>query len=700
MWNSLADVRLQWQRALGLIRRGATSLRTRGWQPTWQRVLRQFQRVPLAQRAALYLPAARPFAPFAVPYCEVPQASIIIPVFNQATHTLTCLRALAAHVSAASIEVVVVDDGSTDETGQWLGQVQGLRYRRRDCNGGFIAACNEGAAMARGEFLIFLNNDTVPQPGWLDALLRTFDSQPDAGLVGAQLLYPDGRLQEAGGVVFCDGSAWNYGRFESPEHPRFASLRDAHYCSGAAIAVPKALFESVGDFDTRYSPAYYEDTDLAFAIRAVGKRVLYQPAARVVHLEGITSGTDIGSGIKAYQARNRSIFRDKWKDALVNHPATGQEPTPALLHAAQRQVLIIDAMTPQPDRDSASLRLVNLIKLIRHEGAHVVFVETALHDRGAYTDALRLLGVEVWCRPFVSSLPAWLSVHGPRFDVVMLCRYHLACEMGDSVRRFAPRASVVLDTVDLHYVREARGAELGNSATLLRSAARTRALELGAIVASSVTVVVSEVERELLRRDAPASRVEVISNLHEAVASRAGFSERHDLVFVGGFRHPPNVDAVLWFALEVMPLVRAALPGVSLHCVGSDPPPSILALAAQPGIVVHGHVPDIEPFMRGARVALAPLRYGAGVKGKINLSMAHGQPVVATSCAIEGMHLRHGVDVLLADDPRTFCDAIVALYSDPALWERLSTSGRDNVTQYFSMDAARDVVRRVFMAHP
>jgi glycosyltransferase involved in cell wall biosynthesis len=148
---------------------------------------------------------------------------------------------------------------------------------------------------------------------------------------------------------------------------------------------------------------------------------------------------------------------------------------------------------------------------------------------------------------------------------------------------------------------------------------------------------------------------------------------------------------------EAFPLIRARLPEVRFHCIGSDTPAEIAALAAQPGVVVHGHVPDIDPYMDGARISLAPLRYGAGVKGKVNLSMAHGQPVVATGCAVEGMHLRDGEDVLVADDPQAFADAVVRLYTDAALWQRLADNGIANVERHFSLDAARDVVRRVLL---
>ena len=693
---SLADVRFQWQRALGLIRRGMTSLRARGWQATWQRVKRQLRRAPAAARAKLYFPAEAPFAPFAVPDSDRPRASIIVPVYNQVAHTLTCLRALAEHPPLAACEILVIDDGSSDQTETWMTQVAGLHFHRRAQNGGFIAACNDGAARARGEVLVFLNNDTVPQPGWLDALLDTFRDQPDAGLVGAQLLYPDGRLQEAGGVVFSDGSAWNYGRFESPEDPRYASLREADYCSGAAIAIPRVLFESLDGFDTRYAPAYYEDTDLAFAVRAAGKRVLYQPAARVVHLEGITSGTDPSQGAKAYQVRNRGFFESKWRDALAAFPAPGTLPTPATLHAHQRQILIVDEAIPLPDRDSGSLRLFNLMRMLRQEHAHVVFMATEHAPEERPLHDLRALGIEVWYPSLFSSAPAWLAEHGERFSAILACRYYLAGKVMPLARKFSPQARFVLDTIDLHYLRESRAAALAANEALAKAALQTRRRELAVIAGADLTLVVSETEREVLAADAPASKVEVLSNLHEVAGPGLPFAQRQDLVFVGGFRHTPNVDAVRWFVQEVFPLLRRNLPAVVFHCIGGDVPDSIAALA-QEGVVVHGHVPNLDPAMNGMRIAVAPLRFGAGVKGKINLSMAHGQPVVATRCAVEGMHLQDGVDVLVADDAQGFADAVERLYGDEALWNRLSRNGLENVARHFSLDAARDVVRRVFL---
>ena len=693
---SLDDARLLAVRMLGLARRGLASLRTRGWRHSWERVRLQLANPATPLQRPLLAADDRPFAPFAVPADGAPRASIVIPVHGQWPRTLACLRALAAHPPQCTVEVVVVDDASPDDSARQLAQVAGLRAVSRAANGGFIAACNDGAAAARGEFLVFLNNDTVPQPGWLDALLDTFARFPGTGLAGAQLLYPDGRLQEAGGVVFADGSAWNLGRFESPDDPRFGYVREADYVSGAALAIPRALFARIGGFDTRYAPAYYEDTDLAFAVRDAGLRVRYQPASRVVHDEGATAGTDTGSGMKAHQVRNRGVFAAHRADALAGQLPAGTVPTPALLHRHQRQVLVVDATTPRPDRDSASLRLVNLMRLLRDEGAHVVFLPADLAHAGAYTEALQALGIEAWYAPFAKRLPAWMRAQGPRFDAAMLSRHYVARELLPLLRAHAPRARVVFDSVDLHFVREQRSAELAGDATLARGAARTRALELDVVARSDLTTVVSPDEAAVLAREAPDARVEVLSNVHTLAGAGLPFAQRRDLVFVGGFRHPPNTDGVRWFCEEVFPLVRARLPDVRFHCIGDGPPPEIQALAQREGVIVHGHVPDIAPYMDGCRIAVAPLRYGAGVKGKINLSMAHGQPVVATAIAAEGMSLRDGHDVLLADDAAGFADAVVRLYGDATLWIALSLHGHENIARYLSMDAARGAIRRIF----
>jgi len=399
-----------------------------------------------------------------------------------------------------------------------------------------------------------------------------------------------------------------------------------------------------------------------------------------------------------HQVRNQQVFAAKWASTLADLPPAGSVPSPALLHRHRRQVLILDEAVPRPERDSGSLRQFNLIRLLLQEGLHVVFVPTRREHAGSATEALQRLGVEVWYAPFLQQLGPWLREHGTRFAVVMMVRHHLAQECLPLVERYAPQARRVFDTVDLHYLRERRGAEVANAPALLRAAERTRDNELAVMQRCHVTVLVSAAERAQLRVDAPDVQVELISNLHEVAGAGAPFDARRDLVFVGGFGHPPNLDAMQWFIGDVFARIRAELPEVQFHCIGAGAPDALVSLAqTQPGVRLHGFVEDITPYMDGCRIAVAPLRFGAGVKGKINLSMAHGQPVVGTTCAVEGMHVEHGVDALVADDAADFAAAVVRLYRDAVLWERLSAAGLRNVETHFSLDAARASVRRTFL---
>lgn len=669
------------------------SLRSRGLLGTLRHAFRRRAVIApsLAPTAAAAAPASTAL-PERMPRAEQPLTSIIIPVYGKLPYTAACLRALASDPELPSCEVIVVDDASPDGSAEALARVEGLRLLRQPENRGFIAACNAGAEIARGQFLVFLNNDTEPRPGWLKALLATFANWPDCGLAGAKLIYPDGRLQEAGGIVFADASGWNYGRFGDPADPRYNYLREVDYCSGAAIAIRRDLFERLGGFDSRYAPAYYEDTDLAFKVREAGLKVYYQPRSEVIHHEGITSGTDLSAGTKRYQRLNQEKFRARWQEALARQPAPGSDPERAREHRVRHRILFIDATVPTPDQDSGSLRLFNLMRIARELGCKVSFIADNRRYEGPYTEALQALGIEAWYAPFAQDPVAFLESQGPLFDSVWISRHYVASAWLPLVRRYAPKAKVLFDTVDLHFLREQRLAELSGDEALARAAERTRQAELGSMRAADLTVVVSPFERELLAQEAPEITVAVISNVHQLRGRRCGFGERAGLLFVGGFQHPPNVDAAKWLVEDIFPRVQHALPEVELHLVGSKAPPEVIALGQRPGVRFHGYVPEIEPLLDRCRVALAPLRYGAGVKGKINQAMASGLPVVATPIAAEGMGLRDGVDVLIADDAERFAEAILRLYRDEALWLTLSEAGLANVEAHFSFAAARSAL--------
>jgi GT2 family glycosyltransferase/glycosyltransferase involved in cell wall biosynthesis len=688
-----------WQYRLASLRMLATralaSLRRRGLLPTlriaWRRlrpgVRARFPLVLLGDVASA--PAPR-FSD-----STKPTASIVVPMYDQAAATLRCLHALARSGDACRFELILVDDASGEEAAKELARIAGLRYLRNASNLGFVDSCNAGAAIARGEFLVFLNNDTEVQPGWLDALLRTFRDFPDTGLAGSMLVYPDGRLQEAGGLVYSDGSAGNYGRFADPAHPAFGFVRATGYCSGAALALPRALFESLGGFAAEFRPGYYEDTDLAMRVRERGLAVRYQPASVVVHHEGLSAGTDTGSGMKAYQEINRGKFVQRWQAVLSSaHPPPprgdeGEVAMSCLASHGRRRILVVDAAVPSPRRDSGSVRMRALMRELVAAGCAVAFTDQFGEYADEDTRALQREGIEAWWEPWRGGLSHWLRQHGRRFDAVVVSRHYVLSPLLPLLRRYAPQAQLVFDTVDLHFLREQREAGHAEDAASAQAAERTLAAELALVAESDLTWVVSEVERERLHALAPRAKVAVVSNIHEAVHGTPGFGARSDLLFVGGFAHPPNVDAVRWLAGEILPRLRERLPALRLHVVGGGAPADILALANTPGLVLHGQLDALEPLLDDCRLSVAPLRYGAGVKGKVNQAMARGLPVVATSLAAEGMRLQDGREFLLADDAQAFVDAVVRAYQDEALWLRLREGGYANIERWFSPAVAR-----------
>ena len=626
---------------------------------------------------------------------ERPVVSIIIPVFNKVELTRNCLDSLHRHEAAFPFEVLVVDDGSTDDTPAVAQEMPWVRYFPQEQNRGFGAACNFGANEAKGEFLVFLNNDTTVCDGWLNALRETFDHWPGAGLVGSKLVLMDGTLQECGSLLFRDGSAANYGRGGDPRDPRYCYARETDYVSGAAIMIRNDLFHELNGFDDIYEPAYYEDTDLALRVGEMGLQVVVNPHAEVHHLEGGTAGTDRTKDIKRYQVINQGKFLERWKDVLSRFPV---RPTgsPGLRKSGPR-VLVVDWIIPRPDRDSASLRMAGILGALRRIDCRVTVAARDLNCGEGYELPLEQIGIEVLRRPYSETLDHYLKEEGGSFDYVILSRRDTAEIHIRSIERYCSNAKIVFDTCDLHFVREGRQAALGQSDASKQELDRMKALELDLISRSDTALVVSPQEREVLNDLLPKQDVRIVSNILDVRPTARPFSERSGLLFIGWFRHTPNVDGVLWFVRDVLPeLVRRGLEPV-FDVVGSDPPAELLALESEQ-IRIHGFVRDVEPLFDSCRLSVAPLRYGAGVKGKITQSMALGVPCVTTSVGAEGLLVEDGVHCLVADEPAAFASRIHEACQSEELWTTLRDQGLRNIEANFSPKVAEAALRDLIQA--
>lgn len=627
-----------------------------------------------------------------------PVISVVIPVFNKFSYTFNCLSSIRDVLadSDLKVETIVVDDHSTDYTLKMLSQVKGIRVLTNPKNLGFIDSCNNGAASARGQYLLFLNNDTLLRPRCFEELLLTFQNKADAGLVGAKLLYPDGRLQEAGGIIWNDASGWNYGRLEDPEKPEYCYLREVDYCSGACIMVRRELFNQLGGFDTRFRPAYYEDCDLAFQIRQAGYRVYYQPLAQVTHFEGVTSGTDVSSNVKSYQLINQQKLREKWSEVLRHQGESGVNPYATKERQVAKRILFLDACVLTPDQDAGSVMVFNHLKTFQLLGYKVTFAPDNLQRAEGYTANMQRIGIECLYWPQTRSIKSHLEEHGQEYDLVFMTRADVAAKHGDDVKVHCPRARIIFNTIDLHFVREQRWAELEKNSELAEKALKRKELELSIAAKSDCTLVVSSYEQEILLRENPRLNVSVVPLTVEMPGRQTDFHGRAGLLYIGGFQHTPNVDAVLYFAQSIYPLIKLQLSDIRFYILGSKPPDEILDLAADSSIVVTGYLEDVAPYFDQCRLSVAPLRYGAGLKGKVITSLSYGLPMVASTIACEGIGLEDEKNILIADDPEKFAEKVIRLYTDATLWNRLSTAGFERVNKDYSADATRSYFERLF----
>ena len=615
-----------------------------------------------------------------------PDASIIIPVYGQLPYTLNAIDSLLSHASRFRAEIIIVDDCSPDGvTEQFVPQIRGVRHHRQAINGGFIESCNTGGRLARGRYVVMLNSDTRVVSGWLDELIGSFDIFPNAGLIGSKLLYPDGTLQEAGGIIWRDGTAWNYGREDDPNRPQYCFARQVDYISGASIALPSALWHQLGGFDRYYAPAYAEDADICQRVRSLGREVWLQSASRIVHYEGKTSGTSTSGGVKAYQVVNlRKLFL-RWRADFEVHRRNADAPFFEKERSVRKRILFVDAVTPTPDQDAGSVQTVLGLRCAKAAGFKVHFVpeDNWLFDP-VYTPRMQREGVECAYAPFDADFEIFIRRYGWLFDAVVVYRVSIMRKCLGLLQQYAPGALLLFHLADLHFLRLKRQAELDGDADTLRAAEALKEQELDAIRQSHCTITHSTVEAEILAEEVPDAPVTVWPLMMEAAGTTVGFEPRRDVCFLGGYRHPPNVDAVFFFVREVLPLIHAVRPEIRFIVTGANPTAELLELAGD-DIVVTGMIENLADVFDTVRVFVCPLRVGAGAKGKVMSALAHGLPIVSTSIGVEGAGLVEDEHVLVADDPAAFAASVLRLYDDGARWQRMSAAGQALIEQKFSL---------------
>jgi GT2 family glycosyltransferase/SAM-dependent methyltransferase len=640
-----------------------------------------------ASETALGAFLAVPDARIDLPVSAQPAVSIVLVLYNQAGLTFRCLQALAQAIDVPA-EVIVVDNASSDLTAALLARVSGCRVLAQTENLHFLRGANAGAREAQGRHVLFLNNDTQLARGSLGAACRLLDDEPDVGAVGGKILLLDGTLQEAGSIVWRDGSCAGHGRGQDPADAAFQFRRDVDYCSGAFLMVRRALFESLAGFDPLFAPAYYEDTDLCMRVRDAGYRVVYEPTVELTHFEsGSAPSSDSAARL---MERNHALFVQRHAQALADghRPRFDGELAARMRKGARASVLVIDDQVPIPSLGSGNPRACDLLNALHRAGAIVTHYPTASATCDAAA-ATRFLPAELErvTGPRRPAMTDFLRSRAGLFDMIVVSRPHnmqafLRC--CDGLPGFLAATRVVYDAEALFSAREAlRRKVLGLGRNGVPDAqAMTPATELQLARSATVVLAVSEAEARSFR-DAGCTDVRVLAHRLEPVAASAGFETRHDILFVGRLEEEdsPNADSIRWFVKEVMPRLDTLMGTAYAVDVVGGCAPALRDLLSSPRVRFHGRVDSIRSHYDHARLFIAPTRFAAGIPHKVHEAAAHGLPSVVTGLIADQLLWPSGEALLSADSPEDFAAACASLYQDRALWDRLRGDSLARVAQ-------------------
>ncbi len=670
-----------------------------------------------------------------------PDVSILIILFNQAALSYGCLDSLH-RLAARDIDLIIVDNASSDQTGELLSRIDGARIIRNAENLHFLRAVNQGAAFATGEFLLLLNNDAIVMPNAITRAVDILRSDPTIGAAGGKIILPDGCLQEAGSILWSDGSALGYGRGDDPQRPDYQFQRDVDYCSGAFLMIRRALFEQLNRLDPIFAPAYYEETDLCLRLRAQNYRIVYDPMIEILHME-FASSPSSGAAL-ALQAKNRLTFLDRHKEALSRKYPPGTRPLNARDPTSKCRILVIDDCVPYETLGAGMPRAAYLLRTLADLGAQVTFYPRT-NGRGTW-DMIRqhfpatiefmlrtppVLGREYlreiahyFPRPirFVigrgvrliravlrstanpKSLPPipgdpileqFLIDRFDYYDLVIVSRPHNMAALNEIIKAkpdLLRHAQLIYDAEALFSPREALRLALLGTPLSAQDSAKALSDELALAQRAHGIFAVNELDAEQFRL-AGHQDVQVLGHALTPVLTSNGFDARAGLLFVGNMDADlsPNVDGMIWFSHQIAPLLsREHHLDWHLDAIGRADAWDLrrINLAA---IRWHGPVIDPAAFYNCARVFIAPTRFAAGIPHKIHEAAARGVPVVATSILAQQLGWTDGHDLLVADSPEDFAAQIARLYQDEDLWHRL----RNNAFTRVKADCAPEKFRKV-----
>ena len=640
--------------------------------------------------------------PLHLPTSSAPRVTIMIVLYNRAELTLQCLRTLLGAAVMPSYEVIIVDNASTDSTGALLDLIEGATIIRNPENRHFLIANNQAAAVARGDYLLLLNNDAQMLPGAIAAAVRTLESASDIGAVGGKILLLDGRLQEAGSIVWNDGTCLGYGRGDVPDAPMYMFQRDVDYCSGAFLLTHRHLFVENGGFDEAFKPCYYEETDYCMRLWRMGKRVVYDPNVVLLHFEFASSTSSIQA--IQWQRDHQSIFRRIHARQLANHYVhTDKNILFARTASSKRpRVLILDDYVPHPHLGAGFPRAHTLLLTLLEFGYAVTLypmVNPYEEWTSVYSDIPQ--NVEVMTGYGASSLAVFLYQRAGYYTNIIVSRpdnMELMQPILASSPQVFDQTQIIYDAEALFTFRTVAQRQLNGEHIPLKEIQRMLQNEMA--IARNVTSIVCVSTAESRHFcTAGFTDVHVLGHAVACTPTPAEFMHRSGILTVGAIHADlaPNADAVLWFMTEILPLVQVQLQhAIEFINVGLNYSTQIQHYANDT-IRMVGRVNDITPYYNQSRIFVAPTRFAAGIPMKVHHAAAHGIPIVTTSLIAEQVGWHNEVELLVADNAEQFAKHCVRLYTDQSLWEHLRANALKRIQEECSPEVFRTKLRSILL---
>lgn len=628
------------------------------------------------------------------PIFDSPAVSIVIPCYNNFDLTMKCLRSVLKNTQNVSYEVIIADDNSTDKTSDLLDFVSNIKHIKNKSGRGFVYNCNSGASIAEGRYLYFLNNDTQVQPGYLDKLVQTIESEPEIGIVGSMLIFPDGTVQEAGGEIFENIRGSNVGRgMKNTEDVRINYVRDTDYISGAALMIKTELFRELNGFDPIYAPAYCEDSDLCLRVWYHKKqRVVYQPLSRVVHFEGKSFPSEQKKAL--IEKNNTTLFNRFFEQLSANHCCDAHPSFIFKDHACgKKQMLVVDWKILSPSFDTGSRVTLQYMKLFREMGMNVKFYPMDVYfERAEFLEDIQQSGIEV----IFENLESYIVGNGKYFDYVFINRPDITQRYINLIRKYT-KAQVIYQGHDLHYLRRYRENLISKPSQAEEIMKKEQKEEFEIISYTDLPCYVSQYEVDIVNKALPYSHCIAIPIFQYDVSKMTKVykaDERKDICFVAGFQHKPNIDGACWFVKKILPIVKKKIPDLKTYIIGSKPTDEVKALASD-SVIVTGFVTDeqLEQYYSSVKVAIIPLNFGAGVKGKTVEAVYNKVPVLTTTVGAEGIDNSMGV-LSIEDSTEGFANRLIDLYQNDDELQRISDLSYDFIKSQFTKEVAIEIFNK------